>query len=598
LSIAATALAALMTVAAMWGWMRPEPPRLVTRQEIVLGGLSQNLGGVRWGLAVAPDGSAIVYVDSVGTGSQLMLKQRDDVLSTPLSGTADATGPFFSPDGAWIGFTADGKLRKVPRGGGGSVTLADSTMMLAVGFGAGAWLDNDTILYVDPGFNLRKVSAAGGPSTVVVRFGEDFPLAVVDVWPLPESRGALFTGCTLNCAESNVYVFDATRDTVRTLFEQAQGVWYTPTGHVVYADRGGGAFAAPFDLDQMEVSGAVVPVLEGVRAPDLTFGADGTLIYVIGDALLGAINTAELVWVDRNGAVTAVDAGWDFTLPAAAGVAVSPDGARLALGIRQAGVDNIWIKQSDRTRGPLSRLTFGDDGDLLPRWTPDGESVLFTTFGATPPTLSSKNADGTGTADVLLALEQPITEGRWTPDGEWLLVRTGRNAANVRDIWGLRPAVDSVPVPFLTEQFDETSPTVSPDGKWLAYASNETGRYEVYVRPFPDTDAGRWQVSTNGGTEPVWAHSGRELFYLGPSEMIAAQVTTEPAFNRGEQRALFSHGSEYVRGNTYSAYDVSPDDQRFVMIRNTISAAGQVQDSTRLMLVENWFEELKAKVGN
>ncbi|MCH8255367.1 MAG: serine/threonine-protein kinase, partial [Gemmatimonadetes bacterium] len=127
LSIAATALTALMTVVAMWGWMRPEPPRLVTRQEIVLGGFRQNLGAVRWGLAVAPDGSAIVYVDSVGTGSQLMLKQRDDVLSTPLSGTAGASGPFFSPDGAWIGFTADGKLRKVPRGGGGSVTLADST---------------------------------------------------------------------------------------------------------------------------------------------------------------------------------------------------------------------------------------------------------------------------------------------------------------------------------------------------------------------------------------------------------------------------------------------------------------------------------------
>ncbi len=157
--------------------------------------------------------------------------------------------------------------------------------------------------------------------------------------------------------------------------------------------------------------------------------------------------------------------------------------------------------------------------------------------------------------------------------------------------------MDSVPVPLLTEQFDEISPTVSPSGKWLAYASNETGRFEVYVRPFPDTDAGRWQVSTNGGREPVWAHSGRELFYLGPSEMIAAQLTTEPAFNRGEQRTLFSRGSEYVRGSNYTAYDVSPDDQRFVMIRRTINAA-QGQDSTRLMLVENWFEELKAKVGN
>ena len=596
LSIAATALAALMTVVAMWGWMRPEPPRLVTRQEIVLGGFRQNLGAVRWGLAVAPDGSAIVYVDSVGTGSQLMLKQRDDVLSTPLSGTAGASGPFFSPDGAWIGFTADGKLRKVPRGGGGSVTLADSTMMLAVGFGAGAWLDNDTILYVDPAFNLRKVSAAGGPSTVVVQALQDIQMAVVDVWPLPQSRGALFTGCTLGCAESNVYVFDALRDTVRTLFEQAQGVWYTPTGHVVYADREGGAFAAPFDLDAMEVSGAAVPVLEGVRAPDLTFGADGTLIYVIGGALLGAYNTAELVWVDRNGAVTPVDPGWDFTLPAAPGVAVSPDGTRVALGIKQAGVDNIWIKQSDRTGGPLSRLTFGDDGGLVPRWTPDGASVLFTTLGESG-SLVSKNADGTGTAEVLLDLEQPIAEGRWTPDGEWLLVRTGRGGPNVRDIWGLRPAVDSALVPLLTEEFDEISPTVSPDGKWLAYASNETGRFEVYVRPFPDTDGGRWQISTNGGREPVWAHSGRELFYLGPSEVIAAQVTTEPAFNRGEQRVLFSHGSEYIRGSGYTAYDVSPDDQRFVMIRRIISGLAQGQDSTRLMLVENWFEELKAKVG-
>jgi Tol biopolymer transport system component len=209
---------------------------------------------------------------------------------------------------------------------------------------------------------------------------------------------------------------------------------------------------------------------------------------------------------------------------------MSPDGKRLAVKILSDAGDDIWITELDQ--GPLSRLTFHGERELRPGWTPDGRSVTFVSDRAGQQDVYVKRADGTGPAELLLDLDVPIWEASWSPDGTWLIVRVGGAAEAQRDILGIRPGTDSVPVQLAATEFQETAPTLSPDGRWLAYASDETGQQEVYVRPFPETEGGKWQVSTDGGRSPLWAHSGRELFYLnGAGEMVAAQVVTEPSFS-------------------------------------------------------------------
>ena len=193
-----------------------------------------------------------------------------------------------------------------------------------------------------------------------------------------------------------------------------------------------------------------------------------------------------------------------------------------------------------------------------------------------------------------VAVGDPIWEAAWSLDGNWLVLRTG--ATLERDIWVLRLGVDSVPTRLLASDFDENAVALSPDGKWLAYQSDETGQIEIYVRPFPDITAGKWPVSVGGGSLPLWAHSGRELFYVdGESQMVAAQVSTSTAFEVGERQRLFSV-DPYIIATVYTSFDISPDDQRFFMVRPV--GTGDEAPASALIVVENWFEELKAKVGN
>jgi len=576
-----TLAAIVATGAALWGWLRPTP-NPVSRQQIVLTDNDTPQGAIGYAGALAPDGSAIVFADSVAGGTQLVLKERHLLESTPLAGTEGGMGPFFSPDGAWVGFvTEDGRLRKVSRSGGESVTLADSANTTTP---SGAWLDDGTILYIDSDFNLRQVSEAGGETEAVVRVGEHLQRGVVGVSPLPGGRGVLLTGCNVGCGLSEVYVFDARADTVAMLFENAWGVWYAPTGHVVYTSRDGGAFAAPFDLDALEVSGAAVPVLEGVRPPDLAFSSTGTLIYVTG-APLGTIPD-ELVWVDREGTTEVIDPSWsaDFEY-----LDLSPDGTQLVVSIEDESTDEhqLWVKQMDR--GPLAKLTFEGTNNYRAAWAPDGLSIAFVSDRAGKNDIWIKRADGSAATELLPESEGDVGEVIWSPDGRWLVFRVDR--VDRRHIYGFRPGVDTVPVPLIVSEFNASEPALSPDGHWLAYVSEESGRHEVYVRPFPNTEGAKWLISTEGGQEPLWAHSGRELFYRDSSDrLVAAEIINEPLFSVGVQRVLFSVG-EYEDDRDHRTYDVSADDQRFVMIKRSSEASGP-----KLVLVENWFEELKQRM--
>ncbi|MCH7716662.1 MAG: protein kinase [Gemmatimonadetes bacterium] len=577
LSISLASLAAVLAVVALWGWLQagPDAPKPVARYEIAFPEDEALLGA----FAISPDGSMWAYVGPGERGNQVWIKRRADRHATPLAGTDGAVHVFFSPDGVWVGFIADDQVKKIPAGGGAAITLAEPARS-ANGQWA-AWLEDGTIVFVEPAYSLARVSEAGGSIERVVEAGAIPGLAAsaVHATGLPEGRGVLFTACSAGCSSGAIWTLDLRTGVTRALIEDALGGWYVPTGHVLYANDRGGVFAVPFDLETLELGGAAVPVLDNVSGFFAMSGA-GDLLYLEGTGLLV---DRQLVWVERDGTASVIDSSWTGIFGS---LALSPDGMRLAV---DAGAD-IWIKQLDR--GPASRLTFADGEDSRPTWTPDGQSVTFISERGENRDSYAKRADGTGSADVVLDLPAAVNEGFWSPNGDWLIYRTG--VGDSLDLFARRSGQDTVTVPLVVSpEFNAYSPALSPGGRWLAYVSDESGRPEVYVRPFPDVESGRWQVSVRGGTEPMWAHSGRELFYKSGGELVVVDVGAGPVFAAGQELPLFPI-QPYFADDFHAAYDVTPDDRRFVMIQMGLAVGG----GNALILVENFLEELKAKVGN
>jgi serine/threonine-protein kinase len=602
--VSLAALVIVTTALAVWGWLRPGPAMGVARYGLAFLPGQELVDGDDPSFALAPDGSWIVYVGPAATGNQLWIKRRDALAATPVPGTNQegVTAPAVSPDGEWIVFQVGSQLRKVPRDGGSPITVADSVEQSTRGV---AWLDDGTIVY-HTGNRLRRVSHLGGTAEVIWS-------STAPAWaprlpaPLPSARGVLFSLCDdppFRCAEQSVWVLDFRSGEAEVLERDASRAWYTPTGHVVFVRRDGGVFAAPFDLGSLKLTGPAVPVLEGVKVdrgfyPDFAMSPSGSLLMLAGSgARIGA--NAEAVWVYRDGRVAPVDSLWRFRISGNFGGALSPDGTRLAITLFGEGNNDIWIKElKELERGPLSRLTHNPGVDMRPRWKPDGRSVSFVSVAASEQGANGdvfvRRADGTLPANLLLDFEEYIHEALWSSDGKWLVLRTG-GTVGTRDIWAQRVGVDSAPRRLLASDFDELAVALSPDGRWLAYQSDETGETEVYVRPFPDITADKVTVSVGGGSRPLWSHSGRELFYVnaGDRQMIAARIRTTPTFGVVERRPLFPL-TGYFLGPSYTAFDISPDDQRFLMIRQLDFAQGA--SAPMLVLVENWFEELRARMA-
>ena len=392
----------------------------------------------------------------------------------------------------------------------------------------------------------------------------------------------------------------------RTVLTPGINAYPLPSGQLMFASLEGPIMVVPFDAETLELTGAAAPVIEGVQVSGngiAMYGVSesGTVVYWTGSR---ASSDFEFVWVTRSGEVTPVDPGWTFDADTDnRGWDLSPDETRLALKARTDLGTDIWIKELPD--GPLSRLTFADGEDRFPRWSPDGESVTFLSSRAGDLDVWTKRANGVGDAELLFDHEVTLAESIWSPDGEWLILRTGGTAsvAGGRDIVGLRPGVDSVARPLVVSDFDEAAPTVSPDGRWLAYHSAETGRREVYIRPFPDTEGRKIQVSDGGGRAAVWAHNGRELFYVtdGPitaelRDLMVAEIRPGPLLAVVERRLLFSLPDGMYFANNSTSYLVTGDDQRFLMAR--VAGTGEEQDQGELILVQNFFEELKERVGN
>jgi Tol biopolymer transport system component len=593
------AIAALAVVVAGVALFRPRPPAQVIRYGLQLPASQTPLPQP---VIPSPDGSDLLYVgpvpgQPVETEWQLYLKSGDRYGAVPVSGTQRVWNATFSPDGRWIAFVQGTNLMKVAVSGGSPMTLADSAAPAQPGI---AWLDDGTIVYVQQGAQaLRRVSQNGGAASVVLR--SDF--SVFEPTPVPGARGVLYGMCAdAGCSQANVMALELRTGASHLLVNGAIMAQALPTGAVLYVRGDGAAFAAPFDAGSLRMRGAPVSVLDSVAAypgyPLLAVSRSGTLVMRRG-AGSGTAGQYEMVWVDRSGNATPIDMGSPLHIDPGGGNpgwALSPDGRRLAIGLLTPAGGDIWVKQLPS--GPLSRVTFDSAPDLRPRWLPGGRAISFVAVRNNHLALHRVNADGTGDEKVLERRQDDIFEGAVSPDGRWIVVRVrGGLGSQGREILGYRTG-DTTAVPLIVSPgYDEDAFRLSPDGRWIAYESNETGRREVYVRPFPNTDAGKWQASTEGGYAPLWAPSGRALYFVDVQRrMTEVPFTAGPEPRFGERKVLFTlPASLYLWENDYyTPFDISADGRRFIMARQIHSAG---EDGSPLIVVENWFTELKREMA-
>ena len=544
------------------------------------------------GLAIARDGSRVVYrttenAPNTLTNGVLYVRNVGQLEATLIRGTEGALGPFFSPDGEWVAFndTRDNTLKKVSVLGGPPLTICRLD-----GFLRGAsWGTNDTIVFATVGSGgLLQVPAVGG---------EPEPLTAVDPdregnhrWPelLPGGDVVLFTAWSGTSEGSRIAALSLETGEVTDVVPGGSYPRFSVSGHVVYA-VGNTLRAVGFDPSEVTVIGSPVPVVEDVMmgqtgAAQFGLAQDGSLVYVTGgaDAASGA---RTLVWVDREGREEPLAEGLGYLHPR-----VSPDGTRVALSMLDGeGGRDIYIYDIDR-RTP-TRLTFDPADEDYPVWTAEGQVVVFrsTREGGG---IFARRADGTGEVERLTTGSTNALPFAVSRDGVLVF---GEIASETRDDLHTLPLdAGSSPVPLLQTEFDEDHAALSPDSQWLAYTTDEAGQEDIYVRPFPNVEDGKVRISTEGGREPLWGPDGSELFYRSGDAFMSVRVETEPAFRPGTPEVLFvvpnSPGGGGVR------YDLAPDGQRFLIIKLGGALTDDATASPELVLVQNWVEELKARV--
>ncbi len=530
----AIALSAGLTMWNLWRTI-PSAPQSVARVVIPLPSTAPfEVETWRPAVALSPDGTRLVYVANRGGKRQLYLRRMDRLDATAIPGTEGGHSPFFSPDGQSVGFVVGDKLKKVPVSGGAPQTL---TLVTPVTRGA-SWGSDDTIIFAtNPNGGLSRILAVGNTpppdafSDAPTRPRGDQVLTTPDPtkgeyshrWPqfLPGGKAVLFTIDTGGSFdEARIAVLSLETGKTDVLFDGGTNARYLPTGHIVFC-RAGALLAVPFDLDRLERTGDPVTVIEGILmepggAAHFTFSDDGSLAYVPGGIF---VPDRKLVWVNRQGEVDPLPAEPREYQDAS----LSPDGQQVAVSIREGSNYDVWV--SEVARGSLTRLTSHPEEDGFPIWTPDGKHVTFySEMAGEFPTLWWRPADGSGPQELLLERE----EGRgrlptsWSPDGQTLAFNYILGSETGSDIWILPLEGEGKPWAFLDTEFDETAAMFSPDGRLLAYMSNETGRDEVYVQPF-SVNGPRWkrQLSVGGGAEPLWAPDSRDLFYRNGDKMMA-----------------------------------------------------------------------------
>jgi serine/threonine-protein kinase len=595
------AAAAILVVAAIaagataWTlWPASAPPRGTTRFSIPLAEGQQFTRAGRHAIALSPDGKRLVYV----ANRQLYLRAMDDLTAAVIPGTEDAdpSEPVFSPDGEWVAFWSNEELKKIPTRGGTAITLASAGNP----FGA-SWSGDRILLAQATPSGIVEVPANGGQPRLIVTTDENLRERAQSPHLIAGGRAVLFT---LRVGpgvwdDAKIVVQELSTGRRKTLVEGGTDAQLLPTGHLVYV-RKATLFAVPFDETRLEVSGSAVQLESGIQqaataasgAAQWAWARTGTMAFVPGE---GVASNRVLAWVTGAGQVELTSAPARAINFFPTGLRISPDGARVALMIdvdprptasgASGSASDIWIWEIQRNT--VTRLSFNGQASS-PLWTPDGSRVCY----RIDIEVLCQAADGSGQALSVAKFPGLTAPKSFSPDGTRLLSTAIAPSSNDIIMTSLDKGGETQLL--LHSSFNEGAPAVSPDGRWLAYASNETGISEIYVRPFPSVDRGRWQISTEGGVEPRWTRDGRTLLYTfggGPVPRVlwSASIAPGPTFSASAPKVVTKLPS-FIS----VAYDVAPDG-RVLFHLPEASEAATLARFQNIVVVEHWFDELRAR---
>jgi Tol biopolymer transport system component len=531
-------------------------------------------------LAISRDGTEVVFLARHAGTPQLYVRRMERLESEPLAGTDNADNPFFSPDGKWVGFFADGKLKKVSVVGGAPVTLCD-----APAGATGAWAPDDSIIFaLSTWSGLMRVPAEGGTPQPFTRLdtskGEKTHHGPEI---LPGGKAVVYASASPDGRQWDWAIAVATLKTgeVKTLpIRSGYGyVRYVPGGYLAF-ERQDGLFVVPFDLQRLEVTGSPFPILQ---EQGFAFSETGSLAYVPRGATLG-----NLAWVDRKGVVEPLGTP---TRNYGGRVQLSPDGKHVVLVIETEGSYDVWTYEL--AHGTLTRFTLGDGDSVAPTWSADGRRIAFSKYKGGNISMVAGAVDGSVIEETLLPAQTRtmisfIQPASWSPDGRFLVY--GQIRGGKHEIWVLPLEGERKPRALLANQFDNGGASFSPDGKYLAYVSNETGRNELYVMPFGN-GTGKWQISTGGAdAAPVWGRDGKQLFYRGNGNIMDVDVRTQPVFTASTPRVIVPAKAivNLRSGDGMDNFEVSPDGQRFLIHQQSAGSK-----APQIHVVLNWTEELR-----
>jgi Tol biopolymer transport system component len=540
-------------------------------------------------VALSPDGTRLAFVarDSAGK-SLLWIRPLDSLAAQPLLGTENPSYPFWSPDGRSLGFFADGKLRRIDASGGPPQTLGDAPVPRG-----GSWSRDGVILFapvVDG--PLYRVSASGGIATAVTQLdkarGESSHR-----WPyfLPDGRHFLYLIASFGSGEERqkmgIYLRSLDSSQERLIVTAKSTLAFAAPGFVLFR-REQHLVAQPFDARSLQITGDPVLVGENIQYFPQTSGAlfsvseNGLLVYQAESSSV----LSRLLWLDRSGReIGSLGTEGDLANPR-----ISPDGKRVALDItdHQSGNVDVWIYQS--SGGVATRFTSDPAIDAGPIWSPDGDRIAFMSLRRRHPDIYQRRSNGVGSDETVLASDKTKYLTDWSPDGRFILYRSFDATTNL-ELWALPVGGSDKPFPFIKTTFGVSQGQFSPDGRWVAYASNESGKWEIAVAPFPGP-GGNWKVSTAGGTEPRWRRDGKELYYLAPDgKLMAVDVNAGATFEAGVAKPLFPiRRREPISAADLFSYDVSADGQRFLVNTDT----GEVT-AAPLTAIVNWAAGLRIR---
>jgi serine/threonine-protein kinase len=588
--IAAAAIVAFGITIFLWAPWHKAMPAAPLRLSSELGadvGLAASVPG-NSALALSPDGSMLAFVGAKDGPAQIYIRRLEQLQASPIAGTSGASSPFFSPDGQWLGFFADGKLKKVSVTGGAAVTLADAPTSRGGSWGE----DGNIVFHPNPQGGLLRVSSAGGKAEPLTKLEQG---EVTHRWPqvLPGAKAVLYMSSGAGGAAENnsdIVVQSLSSGTPKVLL-RGYHPQYAASGHLLYINAGT-LFVAPFDLNRLEVTGQSLPAVERVSAQVASGAAQfavsqtGAFTYLPGQS---TGNESPILWLTRDGKTAPLR-----TMPSNwSNPHFSPDGQRLAIDIFSGNID-VWIYEW--MRDTLTRFTFDPGNDQKPVWTPDGKRIVFVSDRAKGQiNLYWQRADGTGEVQRLTESSYPQVPSSFHPSGKYLAFNEATPKSN-NDLMilpvegdetsGWKPGKRSV---FLSTPANEQEPMFSPDGRWIAYISDESGRNEVFVRPFPGP-GGKWQISTTGGAETSWSRTGHELLYRAPDNRImVASYTAEGDSFKADKPRLWSEQAvlPLPRQRTF---DLHPDGERIVA---AVPTSVREEKLDKVTLIFNFFDELR-----